>query len=42
MFTSLTAELAFVDFRLGWSLWCRHHQAVARACHFKRRAEQAP
>lgn len=42
MFTGLTATLKSVNFRLGWSLWRRHHQAVARACHFKRRAEQNP
>jgi len=42
MFTGLTAELKSVHFWLGWSLWRRHHQAVARACHFKRRAEQNP
>jgi hypothetical protein len=21
-----------------WSLWRRHHQAIARACHYQRRA----
>jgi len=24
----------------AWSLWRRAHQAVARACHYKRRAKQ--
>jgi hypothetical protein len=42
MFTGLSAKLESVAFRLGWSMWRRHHQAVARACHFKRRAEQTP
>lgn len=31
-----------MSFRLHWSLWRPHHQAVARACHFKRRAEPTP
>jgi hypothetical protein len=22
---------------LSWSLWRRHHQAIARRCHYKRR-----
>jgi hypothetical protein len=22
---------------LSWSVWRRHHQAVARRCHYKRR-----
>jgi hypothetical protein len=22
---------------LGWSVWRRHHQAMARTCHYKRR-----
>ncbi len=26
------------DFRLGWSLWRRAHQAVARRCHMANRA----
>ena len=42
MFAGLTTILEPVSFRLDWSLWRRHHQAVARACHFKRRAEQTP
>ncbi|HEX5204779.1 MAG TPA: IS701 family transposase, partial [Actinoplanes sp.] len=42
MLTILTSRPHTVSFRLGWSLWRRHHQAVARACHFKRRAEHAP
>jgi hypothetical protein len=27
-------------FLWAWSLWRRAHQAVARACHYKRRAKQ--
>jgi hypothetical protein len=26
-------------FAWAWSLWRRAHQAVARACHYKRRAK---
>jgi hypothetical protein len=29
-------------FRLAWSTWRRHHQAVARRCHIARRARAAP
>ena len=25
-----------IDFILAWSLWRRLHQAVAKACHWKR------
>jgi hypothetical protein len=25
------------DFRLGWSLWRRAHQAVAKRCHAAKR-----
>ncbi|MGZ5029491.1 MAG: hypothetical protein ACXV8I_02680 [Methylobacter sp.] len=25
---------------VGWSLWRRRHQAVARACHYRRRREK--
>lgn len=42
LFAGLTTRLESVAFRLDWSVWRRHHQAVARACHFKRRAEQIP
>jgi hypothetical protein len=27
-----------LDFILSWSLWRRLHQAVAKACHWKRHA----
>ncbi len=26
-----------VKFILGWSVWRRRHQAVARECHYQRR-----
>ena len=42
LFTGLLTRLEPALFRLRWSHWRRHHQAVARACHFKRRAEQHP
>jgi hypothetical protein len=29
------------EFRLGWSLWRRAHQAIARRCHTASRAVQA-
>jgi hypothetical protein len=29
-------------FRLGWSIWRRRHQAVARRCHIARRAREQP
>jgi hypothetical protein len=25
---------------IGWSLWRRRHQAIARACHYKRRSRR--
>jgi SRSO17 transposase len=42
LITALTSRLQATAFCLHWSLWRRHHQAVARACHFKRRAEPSP
>ncbi|ATB28120.1 hypothetical protein [Melittangium boletus] len=27
-----------LDFILRWSRWRRHHQAVAKLCHYRRRA----
>jgi hypothetical protein len=42
LITGLTSRLQNMAFHLHWSLWRRHHQAVARACHFKRRAEPTP
>jgi hypothetical protein len=29
-----------LDHILQWSLWRRIHQAVAKACHYKRRADK--
>ena len=40
LFTGLLARFETALFKLHWSHWRRHHQAVARACHFKRRADQ--
>lgn len=42
MLTILTSRPYTTSFRVDWSQWRRHHQAVARACHVKRRAEHAP
>jgi len=42
MFTGLTSAIETVALQMAWSLWRRHHQAVARASHFKRRAGQTP
>lgn len=42
LFTGPTSKIKTTDFQLGWSQWRRHHQAVAQACHFKRRAEHTP
>jgi SRSO17 transposase len=42
LITGLTSRLQTMAFHLHWSLWRRHHQAVARACHFRQRAEPAP
>jgi SRSO17 transposase len=40
LFTGLTARIHSAALQLHWSHWRRHHQAVARACHYKRRLEQ--
>jgi len=29
-----------LDHILQWSLWRRIHQAIAKACHYKRRANK--
>ena len=42
LITALTSRLQVKAFHLHWSLWRRHHQAVARACHFKRRTQPSP
>ncbi len=38
MILALTGPEEELEFRLGWSLWRRAHQAVARRCHTARRA----
>jgi SRSO17 transposase len=40
LFTTTITVLRTLQHRLQWSQWRRHHQAVARACHHRRRAEQ--
>jgi SRSO17 transposase len=42
LITGLTTRPQAMAFHLHWSFWRRHHQAVARACHFRRRAEPTP
>ena len=38
MILALAGSEEDLEFRLGWSLWRRAHQAVARRCHTARRA----
>ena len=38
MILALTGPEEELEFRLGWSLWRRAHQAVARRCHTARLA----
>jgi SRSO17 transposase len=38
LFTGLCQHLAAPAIQLHWSRWRRRHQAVARACHYRRRA----
>ena len=38
MILALAGPEEELEFRLGWSLWRRAHQAVARRCHTARRA----
>jgi hypothetical protein len=38
LFTGLCQNLTAPAMQLHWSRWRRRHQAVARACHFRRRA----
>jgi SRSO17 transposase len=40
LFTAAVAVLRTLEHRLHWSHWRRHHQAVARASHHRRRADQ--
>ena len=42
LFTGLLTHLHPAAFQLHWSHWRRHHQAVARACHYRRRALTLP
>jgi SRSO17 transposase len=37
LFTSLRQQLPAPGLQLHWSRWRRHHQATARACHYRRR-----
>jgi len=39
LFTALTHRIKTTDFILAWSHWRRRHQATARDCHYRRRAE---
>jgi hypothetical protein len=39
LFTGLSRQLAAPAIQLHWSRWRRRHQATARACHYRRRAE---
>ena len=41
LLTGLTSQLKPIAFQLHWSRWRRRHQAIARACHYRRRAKQA-
>jgi hypothetical protein len=34
----LTTNLFDIDRLLHWSFWRRHHQAIARRCHYQARA----
>jgi hypothetical protein len=40
LFTATATVLRTLEHRLHWSHWRRHHQAVARASHYRRRADQ--
>jgi SRSO17 transposase len=42
LFTGLCQHLAAPAKQLHWSRWRRRHQAVARACHYRRRALAPP
>ncbi len=39
LFTGLCQQLATPAIQLHWSRWRRRHQATARACHYRRRAQ---
>jgi hypothetical protein len=38
LFTGLRQQLPAPARQLHWSRWRRHHQAIARACHYRQRA----
>jgi SRSO17 transposase len=42
LFTAAINVVRSLEHRLHWSLWRRHHQAVASACHYRRRTDQQP
>jgi len=42
LFTTTVRVLRTLEHRLHWSQWRRHHQAVARASHHRRRTDQQP
>jgi len=42
LFTGLSQQLAAPATQLRWSRWRRRHQATARACHYRRRAQTLP
>jgi SRSO17 transposase len=42
LFTGLCPQLLPARMQLDWSRWRRHHQATARACHYRRRARTLP
>ena len=37
LFTGLCQQLPAPRLQLHWSRWRRRHQAIARACHYRRR-----
>jgi SRSO17 transposase len=39
LLTGLSRQLAAPAAQLHWSRWRRRHQATARACHYRRRAQ---
>jgi hypothetical protein len=38
LFTGLSQQQPAPASQLHWSRWRRHHQAVAQACHYRRRS----
>ena len=42
LFTGLSRQLATPATQLHWSRWRRRHQATARNCHYRRRAQMPP